>query len=396
MKILMLTSRLPYPPDRGDRLRVYHFARVLSEKHQLTLITFISRKSDAANLPALENIFSRIYPIYWPPLRSYFAVLSAMFRDIPLQVGYYHSRQMNEFINRHLTENQYDLIYTHLIRMAPYTRNLRGTPKILDMTDVISTEIERSLPYRFGPSRWLYQLELPRLRKYEAQAASDFDACWLISKAEVDRYASLTSNPEPQIVNNGIDAKHFFPDPKMERKQRLIFVGHLGVYHNVDAARYLAREIWPIIHQEYPEYQLDIVGAGPAPEVLQLAELQGVNVHGYVQDLNQVLNQSAMLVAPLRFAAGIQNKVLEAMATATPVVTTSLVNEGIEGTSGHDLIVADTPREIILAIKFLINQPAAARQIGQQGFQFVRNNFSWQNVQQAIAEWLPAIENSKK
>ena len=255
MKILMLTSRLPYPPDRGDRLRVFNFCRILSKRHQLTLVTFINRKSELAYLPELKDYFAQIYPIHLTRWSSYISALFTLFQNLPLQVGYYRSGKMKQFLEKHLHEVQYDLIYTHLIRLAPYTRHISGIPKVLDMTDLISTEIERSLAYRHGPSRWLYQIELPHLRNYEQLVAPDYDACWLVSKAEGKQFLSLMPNLQPQIVTNGIDPSVFYPLPDIQRKRRLMFVGHLGVYHNIDAAVFLCREIWPVIQQEFPDYR---------------------------------------------------------------------------------------------------------------------------------------------
>jgi glycosyltransferase involved in cell wall biosynthesis len=189
-----------------------------------------------------------------------------------------------------------------------------------------------------------------------------------------------------QVVPNGVDLELFRPLDQPPATNNLIFVGHMAVFHNVDAAVYLAREILPLVQGEVPGCRLTIVGAEPSLQVQQLAQNPNVTVTGFVPDLNAYLNDAAVFVAPLRFAAGVQNKVLEAMAAGRPVVTTSLVNNGIGAEDGRDLLVADQTQVLVAHITTLLQQPQLRLEMGRSARRFVGRKFSWDYAVQRLEE----------
>jgi glycosyltransferase involved in cell wall biosynthesis len=189
-----------------------------------------------------------------------------------------------------------------------------------------------------------------------------------------------------RVVPNGVDLEAFHPLAAGAVPERLIFVGHLGVPHNIDAALYLAREILPLVAAQAPDCALQLVGAEPDRSLLALNSDPRIEVPGYVPDLNAALNQAQVFVAPLRFAAGVQNKVLEAMAAGRPVVTTPLVNQGLGATAGQDLLTADDPQGLAEQILSLLQNPELARRIGGAGRRFVEAHFSWDAVVQRAAD----------
>jgi glycosyltransferase involved in cell wall biosynthesis len=270
--------------------------------------------------------------------------------------------------------------------MAPFVQNVKNIYRIVDMTDVISREIKRSLGYRGLLSRALYRLEYGRIRDYEHEVAAKFEEIWLISEADRQALAQVCPSANIQVVSNGIDTTVFYPNGTQAQPHSVMFSGHFGVAHNIDAAVLLAEQILPRVREQIPDSTLRLVGAEPAQEVLKLGELPGVEVTGYVQDLNDYLNQAAVFAAPLRFAAGIQNKVLEAMAAGRPVVTTSLVNEGLGAKASEEVLLADTAEEMARQIVSLMQEPERAAKLGEAGKEFVRARFSWESVLRRVEQ----------
>lgn len=380
MRILFLTARLPYPPTRGDRLRAYHFLRVLSREHQITLLSFIAAESESANVAHLRPFCTDIHLVHRTPWQSQISAGLNFWRPLPLQSLYYRSGVMREAVNRLLDRQRFDAIYVHLFRMAQYVSNRFAPFRILDLTDAISQEVVRSLPYLTPLWRLVYRLELPRIARYEQEITRRFDQTWLISEADRQALLPASASDTVRVVHNGVDIERYRPGARGPVSPVLAFVGHMSVFHNVDAAEFLVHEIMPLVRKEVPAVQVRIIGDDPSPRVRQLDEVPGVTVAGHVVDLNAALNQAAVFVAPLRFAAGIQNKVLEAMAAGLPVVTTSYVNYGTEAENGRHLIVADDAHTTATAVIELLKDPSKRERIGREGRDFVIHRYRWEDI----------------
>jgi sugar transferase (PEP-CTERM/EpsH1 system associated) len=384
MRILFLTARLPYPPNRGDRLRAYNFIKSLSSEHQIHLLSFIAEENEKANIKPLQSFCQDVQVVKQSRLQSVLSVAMNLWRPLPLQALYYHSSRMQEAVNEILAQNEFDLIYIHLFRMAPFVQSVKNIYRIVDLTDVISREIKRSLSYRGFASRLLYTFENPRIQRYESFVASNFEEIWLISEADKQELVKACPAANIQVVNNGVETNMFYPIDLHAREKAVMFLGHMGVPHNIDAATILARQIFPMVKRQIPECECWVVGAEPAQEVVKLSELPGVTVTGFVPDVNDYLNRAAVFCAPLRFAAGIQFKVVQAMAAGRPVVTTSMVNEGLGAKPDEELVLADTPEEMARHVIQLIQDPQAAQQLGQAAHRFVSSKFTWDSALQRV------------
>jgi sugar transferase (PEP-CTERM/EpsH1 system associated) len=388
MRLLCLTSRLPYPPNRGDRLRAFHFIEHFSREHDLSLISFIADESEREHVVPLRQYCESVNVVLMKRYQSMARVAANLWRPEPLQALYYRSSAMRRLIDDVLTAQDFDAAYVHLFRMAPYVTDHPKLYRVVDLTDVISREITRSLNYRDPISRLLYRIERPRIERYEQWVAETFEETWLISEADRAVLAARCPGANIQVVTNGIDTQQFRPTGQPEQPTTIVFVGHMRVFHNVDAARHLAEDILPLVRREIPTASLKLVGANPDPKVQRLAQAPDVTVTGFVPDLNAALNRSAVFAAPLRFAAGVQNKVLEAMATAKPVVTTSLVNEGLGAEPGRHLLIADDSESTARQIISLFRDRRLRRDIGQAALTFVRRKYSWEHA----AERMRVIE----
>ncbi len=395
MKLLFLTSRLPYPPNRGDRLRTFNFIRSLAPKNEIYLISLIVNETEREHIAALQEYCGKIQVVRLSAARSAINVGLNIWRQQPLQVSYYRSAAMQALIDRTIDENQFDAVYVHLFRMAPFVTEHNNLYRIVDLTDVISQELIRSMPYRGILSRSVYRLERSRIERYERWVADTFEETWLI--ADHDRSILSRGCPEAniQVVPNGVDTQKLYPTGKAAEPNTLIFVGHLGVFHNVDAASFLVQEILPRVRAEIPEVSVKLVGAAPNPEIQALSRVPGVQVPGYVDDLNAALNQSAVFVAPLRFAAGVQNKVLEAMAAGRPIVTTSIVNQGIRAEDGRDLITADGAQSIADAVIALLRDREQCQRLGRFARKFVQANYHWNFVSERMQAIYKALSTTR-
>lgn len=380
MKILFLTSRLPYPPDRGDRLRAYHFLRNLSTRHEIDLVSFIADESEQEYADYLLKHCSSVDLVLQKPVNSILEVVKSFWRPDPLQNSYYRSRKMYQLVEQKLREHSYDVAFVHLFRMAPYVENKGDLYRIIDLTDVISLEIERSLPYRGILSSLLYNIEQPRIEATEQKYAKLFEETWLISEYDRGILAEKCPTANIRVIPNGVELEGLEQSASAENPKKLIFVGHMSVFHNIDAVEYLVRDVLPLVRKEIPDVTLDVVGAQPHTRVQSLSVYPGVSVRGFVPDLSLALQQASVFVAPLRFAAGIQNKILEAMAAAKPVITTAMINESLDARPGEDILLAESPSEFASQIILLLNDRPLRHKIGSAGKGFVTRKFSWEHV----------------
>ncbi len=386
MHILFLTARLPYPPNRGDRLRVFHFIRELSRQHRITLLSFIEDEDEVAHLAGLRPYCDDIHLVHLSKRQSTINAATHAWRSEPMQAMYYQSAAMQKAVDSLIARQDFDLLYVHLFRMAPFVAQHTRPYRVLDLTDVISAEIMRELPYMGWRRRALYRHELPRIRRYEQTITGQFDETWVISEAERATLAASGAQGEIVVVPNGVDSERYHPIGQRRDRPTLLFVGHMSVPHNEDAAEHLVRDIFPLIRREIPAARLQLVGTDPSARVKRLGTVEGVTVLGHVPDLNAVLNKAAVFLAPLRFAAGVQNKVLEAMAAGTPVVTTSLVNAGIGAEDGDQLLIADSAEFFATQTVTLLQDHHRANQLADAARAFVLDTYRWEAVGRRVAE----------
>jgi len=386
MHILFMTSRLPYPPDRGDRLRTFNLIKHLSNDHEVTLVSFITHESERKYQAALQVYCQDIHLLRISFSRSVLSVLLNFWRREPLQALYYRSRSMGRLLGRIIAVSSFDVVYVHLFRMALYAADLSNLYRIVDLTDVISREVADSLPYRRLPASLLYTFEQQRIQQYERWITAHFEEVWLISDFERAALDGCQSRARVHVVPNGVDTEKLRPTGQTQEVDKLLFVGHMRVFHNVDAACYLAEIIFPQILQQVPGCSLTLTGTDPGPEVQRLSRHTNIKVTGFEPDLNACLNRATVFVAPLRFGAGVQNKILEAMSAGLPVVTTSIVNKGLGAKLGRDILIGDDAEEFTRHVVALLRNPRQRVAQGKAGRDFVRQHFNWKSARQRMRQ----------
>lgn len=388
----MVVHRIPYPPDKGDKIRSFHEFCFLREKGWcIHLCTFVD---DINDLPHTDTLRSQCITSSFHRLNNIHQKTSmalALCQRKPLSVGAFYNHRAQQYVNKVLSDYPVRAVICFSSSMAEYifrSKLKEKSPKPRLIMDLIDVDSEKWQQYacRSGKLRsWIYMLESKRLALYEKQIVDAFDATTVVSEAEADLLRKRTGGGgKIHAVPNGVDTVYFHPASKqIAGKNRkpcctLIFCGLMDYYPNVDAVVWFAKEVLPRVRKRIGEVQFNVVGAKPAREILKLTDNPDVKVLGRVEDVRPHVRQADISIAPIRIARGIQNKVLEAMAMAKPVVATEQAFEGIEAVPGRDLLVTKAePDAYAEAIATLWEQPVLAEDLGKNARQVVENSYNW-------------------
>ncbi len=355
-KLLFLCHRIPYPPDKGDKIRAWHVLSHLAQDWEVDLGCLVDDPADMQHVPFLREVCHSVgaFPTgsrLWSSVRA----MRRLRPGQPLTVGWFHDAALQDWVDQNQRTRSYDAVYAFSAAMVPYltSRQSFGSDpiSILDMVDVDSEKwSEYARTSRF-PMRLVWAREGRTLLSFERHAASLFHHCLFVSEQERERFAALAPEAAARAdwVENGVDLGYFSPDrlydnPFPADAASVVFTGTMDYRPNVEAVVWFAREVMPLLRQRLKKpFTFQIVGAKPAPQVRELGHLPGVNVTGAVPDIRPYLAHAQVAVAPLRIARGIQNKVLEAMAMGRPVVASPAAFEGVRAQPGADLLLADSP-----------------------------------------------------
>jgi sugar transferase (PEP-CTERM/EpsH1 system associated) len=378
--ILFLAHRIPYPPDKGDKIRAWNVLRHLSAKHHVHLAVFIDEPEDVHHVEALERICASVV---WRPLSTRVAKLrslSCLLSGAPLTQGYFGDRRMRAAIDGLIERHRPSLFYVFSSAMAPYVADHRGTRVILDMVDVDSEKWRQYAAASSGLKRHVYARESRTLLAFERQAAATADAVLFVSRAEAELFTRLAPEAAAHTygIRNGIDTDHFtpsldFPNPFGARAS-LVFTGVMNYRPNVDAMIWFVEQVMPKLRKHPAAPVLWIVGSSPSRGVLALAG-PDIHVTGRVPDVRPYLRHANVVVAPLQIARGIQNKVLEAMAMGAPVVATPQACEGLDGCSENELLTAASANVFADAVTRVLDDNGS--QIGGRARARVVRDFRW-------------------
>ena len=342
MRILYLCHRVPYPPDKGDKIRAFHQIQALSRRHQVHLLTLAD--SGVPDLSKLYSLCERVEVFPIDRRAAYARAALGALRPRPLTLSFFESADMHARVRELARGERFDMILVYSSAMAPYAEPFAGVPAVLDMVDVDSAKWEQYARFAPLPMRPVYALEARRLQAYEASLAERFERVVLTTGNETRLFKSFAPAARAVTIPNGVDFEFFQPMglPRTAHPT-LVFTGQMDYFANVDGVTWFARSVFPRLRQRFPKLEFLIVGRSPAPAVRALGEIPGVVVTGAVGDVRPFLERAWAFVAPLRIAQGVQNKVLEAMAMHVPVVCSDKVLAGlIEGgfRAGRDVLAA--------------------------------------------------------
>lgn len=382
-RLLLLVHRMPYPPDKGDKVRSFHLLQHLSRLHDVHLGTFIDDPADWAHLDAVRQMCADVCV---RPLRQWRAragALLALMSGRPLSIGWYDDGPMRHWVHQTLTRHSIDAIVVFSSAMASYVMQAGGPPLLLDMVDVDSAKWARYSEERRGLAALLYRLEARRLLAFEAKAAQHACGTWLSTEPERALFMRLAPHAASRVgvYGNGVDAEYFRPDPGRDSpfspaERAIVFTGAMDYLPNVDAATWFAQALLPRLRQRIPAARFYIVGRSPTAAVRRL-QADAVSVTGTVADVRPYLQHAAVVTVPLRIARGIQNKLLEAMAMGRPVVAARECTTALGPSARDALIEASSDIEHVERIAELLADPHRAAAFGAAGRRFVETHHAW-------------------
>lgn len=376
MKILFIASRFPYPLVQGDRLRTYHFLRLLSERHEITLVVPLKNNQELKNLPVINSFCSHIVTIKSSLISRFFSLVRIPFTNLPIQVIYFLNHKLYKGVREILAQNDFDLIHVQLARMAPLTEKCQKVPKVLDFIDALSLNMKRRSIQEKGIKRLLFNYEYVRMKEYEQDLIKKFDQ--LIITSEIDREA-IGDFETLQVIPNGVDFNTFPFVLSGREPNTIIFTGNMGYFPNINAVQYFSQEIFPLVKKVIPQAQFIVVGPNIPHEVRQQLLQPGITVTGFVENVHDYIRKASVSVAPMRSGSGIQNKVLEAMSTGTPIVATPFAIGALPVESGRHMLIAADAKEFSESVIRLLISPTLHKHISEQARLLVEQDFDWNN-----------------
>lgn len=376
--LLYLVHRIPYPPDKGDKIRSYHLLRHLARQYRVHVGAFVDDPDDWRHAEALGDMCA---DVLLRPLKPGPAKLKSLIGFVTgeaLSLPYYRDRAMAAWVRGKLGQGiRRTVMYSSV--MGQYVLDAPGI-RVMDYVDMDSDKWRQYAANKRWPMSAVYRREADRLLDWERRVAAEFDAGLFVSEREAADFRAAAPEVADRIgwYNNGVDTDYFSPEgdyasPYPPGETALVFTGAMDYWPNADAVQWFARDILPRLRAARPEVVFTIVGSRPTPEVQALAQLPGVRVTGRVPDVRPYLAHAAVAVAPMRIARGIQNKVLEGMAMARPVVVSPQGYEGLSARPGEDLLLAGDADAFATQTLAALERP----DLGARARQRVLDDYAW-------------------
>ena len=393
MKIFVLLPRIPYPLEKGDKLRAFNQIKQLAKHNEIVLCALNDnpKVSEQDAFHALQPYCQSISFIKINKAQILLGLVRAFFKGLPMQCGYFYNRKAAKKVNALIAKHHPDILFGQLLRTAEYIRH-KDTPKAIDYQDIFSYGMKRRADIASWITRPIFNMEYRRLKRYEADIFDDFDVRSIIS--EPDRV--LFPHPkrdEILIVPNGVDHDYFKPQ-EQEKRYDLVFTGNMSYPPNVNAVEYLSNEIMPLVWKTLPETTLYIAGASPDPKVKKAAS-QHIIISGWLDDIRTAYAQSRIFIAPMRIGTGLQNKLLEAMSMHLPAITSPLANASLGAKPDVEILVGSNAEEMAQHIITLLTDTQKAEQIAQAGYDFTNRVYDWGKATEILENAMASTLNSQ-
>lgn len=385
MRILFVT---PYVPSR-IRVRPFNLIKHLAADHDISLVSLLADDYELAMVKDIEQYCVSVDLVPLPGLQAYANCLRALPARIPLRVAYYRSPAFVQRIKEVIHRRRIDLVHGELIKVVPSLKAAladEAIPVLYDSVDCISWFLQQRMETTRNPFKKAFiHAELQKMRHYEMHELVGFEQVIISAQVDRERLGALTGRPQAiQVVSNGVDTDYFSPWPGPRHAKTLVFCAKLDYSPNAQAILHFCKSTLPLVWQRYPEVRLVIVGSNPTQPVRALGADERIRVTGYVSDTRPYLGTASVALAPLLVAAGKQNKILEALAMSTPVVTYPACSRAVGAEAGVHLLVAEDPQTYADAILHLFDHPEFGQQLGRAGRHFVSEHYNWANSAQRL------------
>lgn len=375
-RMLFISHRIPYPPDKGERLRAFHEIQAIRGRFQVTVATLAHSPTD---YQSAERLKDHCHDVILAPAGNRAGLLRgalSLLRGRSITEGYFHSRRLYRLLADLAGRERFDLVMAYCSSMLGYALAVPAGAKVMDLVDVDSAKWLEYARSAWPIKRWLYRVEGRRVARLEREALDHFDAVLLVSEDETRAMSADTGRLI--ALPNGVDTDYFTPgDDPPPPPDSLVFTGTMDYRPNVEGVCWFVSQVWPQLRRRVPELTFTIVGRDPTPAVRRLERRPGVTVTGSVPDVRPYFAAATCAVVPLKIARGIQNKVLEAMAMGRAVIASGEALEGIEADRGREVLQADTVEQWIGQVLGVLEDAAARRRLQEAGRQCVVARYGW-------------------
>lgn len=396
MRIFFVCQRVPFPPDRGDKITTFNEIRHLSAAHEVHVFCLGDGASDLDNIPGLRDYARSVTAVPLSKTTSRLRALLALASGNPLSVAAFNEAALHQAIRRQFDALRPDLIIVFSCNMAQYAEHFAGMPRVAQFQERDSLKWAQYAEHSRVPFRWIYRVEAHRLLSYERRIARRFAHATVCTAAEKRDFEQTFPGAGVSLVGNGVDLDYFRSSGAAKRQGSMVFTGVMDYFPNADAVLWFCNQILPLVQAELPEATLTICGNRPTRAVRRLAERPGVAVTGWVPDTRPYLDQAEVFVAPLRMARGVQNKVLEALAMGLPCVASTAAFTGIIVPEGTGVLVSDDRKEFAAHIIRLLRDPALRAEMSEKARRMMEIRYRWEDqlaaldqVITGVTKWLP-------
>lgn len=395
--VLFLAHRIPFPPDKGDKIRSYNLLKYLCDEHRIYLGAFVDDPADIHYRRELDAVCADVFLCPLTSWRSRLGAATALPRGRSLSVGYYRDQRMREWVATTLKRQQIDAVVSFSSTMAQYFPLSAGAGPVLiaDFVDVDSDKWRQYAKESAWPMSVIYGYEARALAKWEETVLKQAHAVSVVAEAERQIVPGLSTKTQDKVrvVPNGVDTEFFDPDgdwpnPYNTDRKVVVFTGAMDYFANIDGVCWFANDVWPEIRARQPDAEFFIVGSKPVAAVSALAARPGIKVTGRVPDVRPYLRHASVAVAPLRLARGVQNKVLEALAMNRPVVATSQALRGLHGERPGSALQADSAEKFARTLIDVLTRPELLST--DAGRAYVLEYFGWKRNLATIGELIPS------
>ena len=378
MKILFLSQRVPYPPNRGDKITTWRLVDRLRREHEVRCVAFAHDEKDVEAARELCAMGIETTAIPHDERRKKLASLPLFLTKTPLTLGVYGSKVLQAKVDS--LAGWADMAYAYSSSMGAFLEPHGHLPRVMHLGELDSDKWRQYAQTARFPMSWVYRREHRTLLEFERRIAHAFTENVLCTPLEQRIFQEEIPGASSTVLRNGVDLEGFRPAPEKAEPGHLVFTGVMNYFPNVDGCLWFAKELLPRVRERHPEARFTIVGSHPTAEIQALEALDGVRVTGFVDSVTDWCQRASIAVAPLRIARGIQNKVLEAMACGLPVVGTTSATQGVEGQHKRDYLVADDATAFVERVCGLLADPERARALGAAARRFVEDNYDWEKV----------------
>lgn len=400
--LLYLVHRLPYPPNKGDKLRSFHFLKHLSKNHKVFLGTFVDDPDDRRYITELGDFCAAIKVVKLDPLSAKIRSVNGLLSGDPLTIRYFRDIHMQHWVDSVVDNYQVDAALVFCSGMAQYLENYPRLPVLLDMVEIDSAKWQSYAETKYWPMNWIYAREATLLHAYERQIACRFMRTFFVTTEERQVFAKAAPECALRLetITNGVDSEYFSPDiefsnPFPEDVISIVFTGTMDYWINAEGIIWFAREVMPQLVIKWPKARLHIVGRNPGKEIRALAG-EYIVVTGTVPDTRPYLKYAAAVVAPIRISRGIQNKIIEAMAMAKAVIAHAACVNPVNAVEGEELLSASTADEFVEKLNTCISDSALANAIGAGARQRILSDYDWETNLSKIDRYLTQPSQEKQ